>query len=149
EDQSYAEDELRSNVRFSEIVGTSAALRQVLHEVELVAPSDATVLILGETGTGKELIARAVHERSRRREKPLIRVNCTSIPKVLLKRDFCGHARGVFRGAIRDRPGRLEAAAGGPLFLDEVGKTPLEWKRKLLRFLQKKSYERVGEKRTR
>jgi DNA-binding NtrC family response regulator len=149
EDQSYAEDELRSNVRFSEIVGTSAAVRQVLHEVELVAPSGATVLILGETGTGKELIARAVHERSRRREKPLIRVNCTSIPKDLFESEFFGHAKGAFTGAIRDRAGRFEAAAGGTLFLDEVGEIPLELQSKLLRVLQEKSYERVGEERTR
>src|SRR5215831_5511719 len=149
EDQSYAEDELRSNVRFSEIVGTSAAVRQVLHEVELVAPSGATVLILGETGTGKELIARAVHERSRRREKPLIRVNCTSIPKDLFESEFFCHAKGAFTGAIRDRAGRFEAAAGGTLFLDEIGEIPLGLQTKLLRVLQEKSYERVGEEKTR
>jgi DNA-binding NtrC family response regulator len=149
EDQSYPEDELRSKVRFSEFVGKSAALRQVLQEVELVAPSDATVLILGETGTGKELIARAVHERSRRREKPLIRVNCTSIPKELFESEFFGHTKGAFTGAIRDRAGRFEAAAGGTLFLDEVGEIPLQLQSKLLRVLQEKSYERVGEEKTR
>jgi DNA-binding NtrC family response regulator len=149
EEQSYPEDELRSKVRFSEIVGRSAALRQVLQEVELVAPSDATVLLLGETGTGKELIARAVHECSRRKEKPLIRVNCTSIPKDLFESEFFGHIKGAFTGAIRDRAGRFEAAAGGTLFLDEVGEIPLELQSKLLRVLQEKSYERVGEERTR
>ncbi len=121
----------------------------MLHEVEIVAPSEATVLILGETGTGKELIACAVHERSRRREKPLIRVNCTSIPKELFESEFFGHTKGAFTGAIRDRAGRFEAAAGGTLFLDEVGEIPLELQSKLLRVLQEKSYERVGEERTR
>ena len=114
-----------------------------------VAPSDATVLILGETGTGKELIARAVHQRSRRRDKPLVRVNCTSIPKELFESEFFGHAKGAFTGAIKDRAGRFEAAAGGTLFLDEVGEIPLELQSKLLRVLQEKSYERVGEEKTR
>src|SRR6202047_2276447 len=149
EEQSYPEDELRSKVRFSEIVGKSAALRQVLQEVKLVAPSDATVLILGETGTGKELIARAVHQSSRRSDKPLIRVNCTSIPKELFESEFFGHAKGAFTGAIRDRAGRFEAANGGTLFLDEVGEIPLGLQAKLLRVLQEKSYERIGEERTR
>ena len=149
EEQSYPEDELRSKVRFSEIVGKSAALRQVLQEVKLVAPSDATVLILGETGTGKELIARAVHQSSRRSDKPLIRVNCTSIPKELFESEFFGHAKGAFTGAIRDRAGRFEAANGGTLFLDEVGEIPPGLQAKLLRVLQEKSYERIGEERTR
>src|SRR6202162_4370242 len=149
EEQSYPEDELRSKVRFSEIVGKSAALRQVLQEVKLVAPSDATVLILGETGTGKELIARAVRQSSRRSDKPLIRVNCTSIPKELFESEFFGHAKGAFTGAIKDRAGRFEAAASGTLFLDEVGEIPLELQSKLLRVLQERSYERVGEEKTR
>jgi transcriptional regulator with GAF, ATPase, and Fis domain len=106
-------------------------------------------LILGETGTGKELIASAVHRRSRRRDKPMIRVNCTSIPKELFESEFFGHAKGAFTGAIKDRTGRFEAAAGGTLFLDEVGEIPLELQSKLLRVLQEKSYERVGEERTR
>jgi transcriptional regulator with GAF, ATPase, and Fis domain len=149
EDQSHHEDELRSETSFSEIVGKSTALRQVLQEIDLVAPSDATVLILGETGTGKELIARAIHQRSRRSDKPLVRVNCTSIPKELFESEFFGHAKGAFTGAIRDRAGRFEAANGGTLFLDEVGEIPLELQAKLLRVLQEKSYERVGEERTR
>ena len=148
-EQSYSEDNPRAEGNFSEIVGKSAALRQVLQQVETVAPSDSTVLILGETGTGKELIACAVHQRSRRKHKPLVRVNCTSIPKELFESEFFGHAKGAFTGAIRDRAGRFEAAAGGTLFLDEVGEIPLELQSKLLRVLQEKSYERVGEEKTR
>ena len=147
--QLYPEDELRSEISFPEMVGKSAALRRLLQQVETVAPSDSTVLILGETGTGKELIARAVHQRSRRRDKPLIQVNCTSIAKELFESEFFGHAKGAFTGAIRDRAGRFEAAAGGTLFLDEVGEIPLELQSKLLRVLQEKSYERVGEEKTR
>jgi DNA-binding NtrC family response regulator len=143
------EDELRSEISFSDIVGKSTALRQLLQQVETVAPTDSTVLILGETGTGKELIARAVHQRSRRKHKPLVRVNCTSIPKELFESEFFGHAKGAFTGAIKDRAGRFEAAAGGTLFLDEVGEIPLELQSKLLRMLQEKSYERVGEEKTR
>ena len=145
----FPQDELRRETSFSEIVGKSTALRQVLREVDLVAPSDASVLILGETGTGKELIAGAIHQRSRRSDKPLVRVNCTSIPKELFESEFFGHAKGAFTGAIRDRAGRFEAANGGTLFLDEVGEIPLELQAKLLRVLQEKSYERVGEDRTR
>jgi DNA-binding NtrC family response regulator len=147
--QPHPEDKLRSEISFSEIVGKSAALRQVLQQVETVAPTDSTVLILGETGTGKELIARAVHQRSRRKHKSLVRVNCTSIPKELFESEFFGHAKGAFTGAIKDRAGRFEAAAGGTLFLDEVGEIPLELQSKLLRVLQEKSYERVGEEKSR
>jgi DNA-binding NtrC family response regulator len=143
------EVERGGGISFPEMVGQSAALRHVLQQVETVAPSDSTVLILGETGTGKELIASAVHQRSRRREKPLIRVNCTTIPKDLFESEFFGHAKGAFTGAIKDRTGRFEAAAGGTLFLDEVGEIPLELQSKLLRLLQEKSYERVGEDITR
>jgi transcriptional regulator with GAF, ATPase, and Fis domain len=131
------------------IIGKSTALRRVWQHVETVAPSDATVLILGETGTGKELVARAIHQLSRRRTKPLVRVNCTSIPKDLFESEFFGHTRGAFTGAFKDRAGRFEAAAGGTLFLDEVGEIPLELQSKLLRVLQEKCYERVGEDRTR
>ena len=149
EDRSFPSDELRNKTSFSEIVGESGALRQVLHQVEIVAPNDATVLVLGETGTGKELIAQAIHERSRRKGKPLIRVNCTSIPKELFESEFFGHAKGAFTGAIRDRAGRFEIATGGTLFLDEVGEIPIDLQSKLLRVLQEKSYERVGEEKTR
>jgi DNA-binding NtrC family response regulator len=134
---------------FGEIIGQSAACRRITSQVEIVAPTDATVLILGETGTGKELMAREIHQRSRRKEKPLVRVNCTSIPKELFESEFFGHARGAFTGAIKDRAGRFEVAAGGTLFLDEVGEIPLELQSKLLRVLQEKCYERVGEDRTR
>jgi DNA-binding NtrC family response regulator len=149
QEQPYLENELRSEISFPDMVGKSAALRRLLLLVEKVARSDSTVLILGETGTGKELIASAVHQLSRRRDKPLIRVNCTSIPKELFESEFFGHAKGAFTGAIKDRAGRFEAAAGGTLFLDEVGEIPLELQSKLLRVLQEKSYERVGEEKTR
>jgi DNA-binding NtrC family response regulator len=148
-EQFYDADEPRNESGFAEMIGKSLTLRRTLQQVETVALSDSTVLILGETGTGKELIARAVHQRSRRREKPLVRVNCTSIPKELFESEFFGHAKGAFTGAIRDRAGRFEAAAGGTLFLDEIGEIPPELQTKLLRVLQEKSYERVGEDRTR
>ena len=149
QEQPFLENELHSEISFSDMVGKSSALRRLLQQIETVAPSDSTVLILGETGTGKELIARAVHELSRRKDKPLIRVNCTSIPKELFESEFFGHAKGAFTGAIKDRAGRFEAAASGTLFLDEVGEIPLELQSKLLRVLQEKSYERVGEEKTR
>ena len=132
-----------------EIIGQSLALRQILSQIEMVAPTDASVLILGETGTGKELIARELHRRSRRKDKPLVRVNCACIPKELYESEFFGHARGAFTSAVKDRVGRFEAAAGGTLFLDEIGEIPLELQSKLLRVLQEKCYERVGEERTR
>jgi DNA-binding NtrC family response regulator len=147
--QAYPENERGDEIGFPDLVGKSAALRHVLQQVETVAPSDSTVLILGETGTGKELIANAVHLHSRRRDKALVRVNCTSIPRELFESEFFGHSKGAFTGAIKDRTGRFEAAAGGTLFLDEVGEIPLELQSKLLRVLQEKSYERVGEERTR
>src|SRR6202041_3229351 len=107
------------------------------------------VLILGDTGTGKELVAREIHHRSRRKGKPLIRVNCASIPKDLFESEFFGHTRGAFTGAVKDRAGRFETAEGGTLFLDEIGEVPLDLQSKLLRVLQEKRYERVGEDRTR
>jgi DNA-binding NtrC family response regulator len=149
QEQPFLENELHSEISFPDMVGKSSALRRLLQQIETVAPSDSTVLILGETGTGKELIARAVHELSRRKDKPLIRVNCTSIPKELFESEFFGHAKGAFTGAIKDRAGRFEAAASGTLFLDEVGEIPLELQSKLLRVLQERSYERVGEEKTR
>jgi transcriptional regulator with GAF, ATPase, and Fis domain len=115
----------------------------------MVAPTDASVLILGESGTGKELVAREIHQRSRRSQQPLIRVNCASVPRELYESEFFGHAKGAFTGAIKDRAGRFEAADGGTLLLDEVGEIPLELQSKLLRVLQEKQYERVGEERTR
>jgi DNA-binding NtrC family response regulator len=147
--QPSLEDELRSEISFSDIVGESTALRKVLQQVDTVGPTDSTVLILGETGTGKELIARAVHQRSRRKHKPLVQVNCTSIPKELFESEFGGHANGAVRGASEGRAGGFEAAEGGTLFWDEVGEIPLELQSKLLRVLQEKTYERVGEEKTR
>jgi DNA-binding NtrC family response regulator len=132
-----------------EIVGESNALKATLSRIRLVAATDSTVLILGETGTGKELIAREIHRRSRRADKPLIRVNCASIPRELYESEFFGHVKGAFTGACKDRIGRFEAASGGTLFLDEIGEIPLELQSKLLRALQEKCYERVGEERTR
>lgn len=133
----------------SEIIGQSTAWRQIMRQIEMVAPTDATVLVLGETGTGKELIAHELHQRGRRKGKPLVRVNCACIPKELYESEFFGHARGAFTSAVRDRVGRFEAAAGGTLFLDEIGEIPLELQSKLLRVLQEKCYERVGEDKTR
>jgi DNA-binding NtrC family response regulator len=132
-----------------EIIGQGIAWRQIIGQIEMVAPTDATVLILGETGTGKELIAYELHRRSRRKHKPLVRVNCACIPKELYESEFFGHARGAFTSAVKDRVGRFEAAAGGTLFLDEIGEIPLELQSKLLRVLQEKCYERVGEEKTR
>jgi DNA-binding NtrC family response regulator len=139
----------RSIVTSSEIIGQSSTLRQVLKQIEMVAPTDVTVLILGETGTGKELLARELHRRSRRKDRPLVPVNCASIPKDLYESEFFGHTKGAFTGAVKDRVGRIEAASGGTLFLDEIGEIPLELQSKLLRVLQEKCYERVGEDKTR
>jgi transcriptional regulator with GAF, ATPase, and Fis domain len=132
-----------------EIVGASNAYRTLLKRIEMVAPTESTVLIEGETGTGKELIARAIHKNSRRKDHPLVRVNCASIPKELYESEFFGHVRGAFTGAIKDRVGRFEAAHGGTLFLDEIGEIPIDLQSKLLRALQEKQYERVGDERTR
>ena len=145
----YLLDEVRGEADFGAIAGQSPALKNVLERVAMVAAAQANVLILGESGTGKELVARAIHERSPRREKPLVRVNCASIPKDLFESEFFGHARGAFTGAIKDRAGRFEVADGGTLFLDEVGEIPLELQGKLLRVLQEGQFERVGEDRTR
>lgn len=132
-----------------EFVGQSRAWQQIIKQLDVVAPTDVTVLVVGETGTGKELIARELHRRSRRKDKPLVHVNCASIPKTLYESEFFGHAKGAFTGAVRDRAGRFEAAAGGTLFLDEIGEIPLELQGKLLRVLQERCYERVGEHRIR
>ena len=142
-------EEVREAGAFGEILGQSAACRQLLRQIELVARTDATVLVLGESGTGKELVAREIHRRSRRSERPLIRVNCASVPRELYESEFFGHVKGAFTGAIKDRAGRFEAADGGTLFLDEVGEIPLELQSKFLRVLQERQYERVGEERTR
>jgi PAS domain S-box-containing protein len=148
-ENAYLQDELRSGLRHKEIVGSSAAIRNILQQIELVAKSDATVLITGESGTGKELIARAIHDASERSARPLIRVNCASIPSELFESEFFGHAKGAFTGALTERAGRFELADGGTIFLDEVGELPLEHQAKLLRILQEKQFERVGESKTR
>lgn len=145
----YLKEEVIEANAFGELVGQSEALRHIVSQIDLVAPTEASVLILGESGTGKELVAREIHNRSRRNNKPLIRVNCASVPKDLYESEFFGHARGAFTGALKDRAGRFEAANGGTLFLDEIGEIPLDLQSKLLRVLQEKRYERVGEDRTR
>lgn len=132
----------------SEMVGESRALKAILRRIEMVAPTDSTVLVFGETGTGKEVVAKEIHRRSRRADRPLIRVNCASIPKELYESEFFGHVKGAFTGAFKDRVGRFEAANGGTLFLDEIGEIPLDLQSKLLRALQEKQYERVGDDRT-
>lgn len=133
---------------FEGIVGQSSALRHVLSLVETVAPSDSTVLLLGETGTGKELIARAIHERSRRKDRTFVKLNCAAIPTGLLESELFGHERGAFTGAITQKIGRLELSNQGTLFLDEVGDIPLEIQPKLLRALQEREFERLGSTRT-
>ncbi len=144
----YLEDELRTEYNFEEIVGESQELKRLLKQVETVAPTDATVLILGETGTGKELIARAIHNLSGRRERTFVKLNCAAIPSGLLESELFGHERGAFTGAISQKIGRLELAHQGTLFLDEVGDIPLELQPKLLRALQEKEFERLGSTRT-
>jgi len=144
----YLEGEMRTEHNFEEIVGQSAPLRRVLRQVETVAPTQATVLILGETGTGKELIARAIHSLSDRRDRTFVRLNCAAIPTGLLESELFGHERGAFTGAVMTKVGRLELAHGGTLFLDEVGEIPLEVQPKLLRALQEKEFERLGSART-
>jgi len=145
----YLEEEVVQAKAFGALVGQSQALRHIVNQIDLVAPTEAAVLILGESGTGKELVAREIHQRSRRKDKPLVRVNCASIPKDLFESEFFGHTRGAFTGAVKDRAGRFEAAESGTIFLDEIGEVPLDLQSKLLRVLQEKSYERVGEDRTR
>ncbi len=149
QENKYLHEEVREAKAFGEIIGQSVVVRQLLRQVEMVAPTDASVLILGESGTGKELVARELHKRSHRSKLPLIRVNCASIPRELYESEFFGHVKGAFTGAVKDRAGRFAAADGGTLFLDEVGEIPLELQSKFLRVLQEKQYERVGEDRTR
>ena len=144
----YLEEEIRGEMDFEGIVGQSSALRQVLQLVETVAPSGSTVMLLGETGTGKELIARAVHDRSRRKDRTFVKLNCAAIPTGLLESELFGHERGAFTGAIAQKIGRLELADQGTLFLDEVGDIPLEVQPKLLRALQEREFERLGSTRT-
>jgi len=145
----YLEEQIRSEMGFEQIIGNSPALKQVLELVETVAPNDSTVLLLGETGTGKELIARAIHERSRRRTKTFVKLNCAAIPTGLLESELFGHEKGAFTGAIIQKAGRMELADQGTLFLDEVGDIPIDIQPKLLRALQEKEFERLGSSHTR
>jgi formate hydrogenlyase transcriptional activator len=144
----YLEEEIRTEFSFDEIIGESAALRRALAQVELAAPASTTVLILGETGTGKEIIARAIHNLSPRRERTFVKVNCAAIPAGLLESELFGHERGAFTGALAQKVGRFEFADRGTLFLDEVGDLPLELQPKLLRVLQEQEFERLGGNRT-
>jgi transcriptional regulator with GAF, ATPase, and Fis domain len=145
----YLQEAVVEAKAFGDLVGQSAALRHIVSQVDMVAPTDASVLVLGETGTGKELVAHEIHRRSQRKDGPLVRVNCASIPRELFESEFFGHMRGSFTGAVKDRAGRFETAEGGTIFLDEVGEIPLDVQNKLLRVLQEKRYERVGDDRTR
>jgi formate hydrogenlyase transcriptional activator len=144
----YLEQEIRTEHNFEEIIGESPALKRVLKQVEIVAPTDSTALILGETGTGKELIARAIHNLSGRRARTFVKLNCAAIPTGLLESELFGHEKGAFTGAIATKVGRFELADGGTLFLDEVGDIPLELQSKLLRVLQEQEFERLGSTRT-
>ncbi len=145
----YLEEEIRSEMNFENIIGNSPALKNVLELVETVAPSDSTVLLLGETGTGKELIARAIHDRSRRKDRTFVKLNCAAIPTGLLESELFGHEKGAFTGAIIQKVGRMELADQGTLFLDEVGDIPIEIQPKLLRALQEREFERLGSTHTR
>jgi formate hydrogenlyase transcriptional activator len=148
EGKSDPENEIQTQCRFEEIIGQSSALMRTLEQVEIVAPTDSTVLIFGETGTGKELVARAIHNLSPRRSNPFIKLNCAAIPTGLLESELFGHEKGAFTGAIAQRIGRFELANRGTIFLDEIGDIPLELQPKLLRVLQEREFERLGNART-
>ncbi|CAE6731856.1 sigma-54-dependent Fis family transcriptional regulator [Nitrospira defluvii] len=149
EENLYLREEVTAALGMEEFVGESQSLQHVLRQVQLVAPTDAAVLVTGESGTGKELVARAIHDRSRRRDRALIKVNCSAVPDQLFESEFFGHVKGSFTGALADRPGRFELADGGTLFLDEIGEVPVAMQAKLLRVLQEGEFERVGDTRTR
>jgi transcriptional regulator with GAF, ATPase, and Fis domain len=148
-ENAYLREEVSEARSYGDIVGHSPALRTIIQQIELVAPTDASVLVLGESGTGKELVAQEIHRRSTRSARALVRVNCASIPRELYESEFFGHVKGAFTGAVRDRAGRFELANGGTLMLDEVGEIPMELQSKLLRVLQEGRYERVGDEKTR
>ena len=145
---SYLQEEIRSEHNFGEIVGSSPALFDVLRQVDQVAPADSTALIIGETGTGKELVARAIHDRSGRKTRPLVKVNCGAISAGLVESELFGHVKGAFTGALANRDGRFKVADGGTIFLDEVGELPLETQVKLLRVLQEQEFEPIGSSKT-
>jgi formate hydrogenlyase transcriptional activator len=144
----YLQEEIKTEHNFEEIIGQSAKVRELLRKIEQVAPTDSSVLIRGETGTGKELLARAVHDRSKRKDRSLVKVNCGSIPSGLVESEIFGHEKGAFTGAIQQRIGRFELANGGTIFLDEVTELPLDTQVKLLRVLQEGEFERVGSSKT-
>lgn len=148
QERDYLRDEIRTATNFGEIIGESRSIKRTLSQIEAVANTPVSVLILGESGVGKEMVARALHSNSDRADKPLVKVNCASIPKDLFESEFFGHVKGSFTGAHRDRVGRLQLANGGTLFLDEVGEIPLDLQGKLLRALQESEFERVGDERT-
>ena len=148
-ENAYLREEVREARAMGDLMGETSCMRLVELQIERVAPTDATVLILGDSGTGKELVARELHRRSGRSDRPLIRINCASVPRELYESEFFGHVKGAFTGAIKDRAGRFEAADGGTLLLDEVGEIPLTLQSKFLRVLQERQYERVGDERTR
>jgi formate hydrogenlyase transcriptional activator len=148
-EKNYIEDQIRTELSLEKIIGESAALKSVLQQVNAVAPTDSTVLVLGETGTGKELIARAIHDRSKRRDRSFIKVDCSTIPNSLMESELFGHEKGAFTGASTQKLGRFEIANDGTLFLDEVGDVPLELQSKLLRVVQEHAFERLGSNRTR
>src|SRR5712671_1128023 len=149
EQKTFRLDEpLRPEDQFEGIIGGSQSLREVFAQLKIVAPTDSTVLLLGETGTGKELVARALHNRSSRRDRPFVRVNCAAIPSGLLESELFGHERGAFTGAINRKIGRFELANGGTIFLDEIGDIPAELQPKLLRVLQEQEFERLGSTQT-
>jgi formate hydrogenlyase transcriptional activator len=148
EEKLYLEEEIRSEFNFEEIIGDAPPLKRVLAQLEVVAPTDTAVLILGETGTGKELIARAIHNLSARRQRTFVKINCAAIPSGLLESELFGHERGAFTGALNQKIGRFELADRGTLFLDEVGDLPMELQPKLLRVLQEQEFERLGSNRT-
>jgi PAS domain S-box-containing protein len=149
EQNAYLWEEIRSGQNFRDIIGESPGLRKVKQQIQLVAPTDASVLVTGESGTGKELVARAVHDHSARKGRPLITLNCSAVPEGLFESEFFGHVRGAFTGALKDKPGRFELADRGTLFLDEIAEVPLAMQAKLLRVLQEQELERVGDTRTR
>lgn len=145
----YLREEVTQSVAFGDLIGQSPSLQAVTRQIELVAPTNSAVLILGESGVGKEVVAREIHRHSQRSGRPLIKVNCAAVPRELYESEFFGHAKGAFTGALRDRAGRFELADGGTLFLDEIGEIPLDLQAKLLRVLQEGEIERIGEERTR
>lgn len=149
EENTYLRNEVSAALGVGDIIGASPGLRKVMQQIQLVAATEATALVTGESGTGKELVARAIHEHSPRKNRALIKINCSAVPEALFESEFFGHMKGSFTGALRDKPGRFELADGGTLFLDEIGEVPLSMQAKLLRVLQEQEVERVGDTRTR